>query len=430
MKIKRLITTLLLFIILLTTTSLGIDIKELNETPDTTESTTSETSSENTDKLNLYSEAAILVENKTGKVLYGKNAEEKMYPASTTKILTAILAIEKGNLTDNVAVSKEAISGIPSGYSSAYLSEGEIISVENLLKVLLVHSANDAANVLAEYISGSIDDFVDLMNEKAKELGCENTNFVTTNGIHDDDHYSTAYDLATITRYCMQNETFRKFVSIQKCTIPATNKYQERIYTNTNDLINPSSEYYYENCIGVKTGYTSQAKNCLISACSKDGLQLIAVVLGASQQTETRKSARYVDSKALYDYGFSNYSISNIAEKSSVIDTIEIKNATSETQSLDLILEDDIKVLVRTDSQDNISYEINLNDDISAPIATNSVVGTITYTVDDIKYSKNLLASHDVVKEEIFIGIIRIALVIIILILTFVILSKKLRKKR
>ena len=109
----------------------------------------------------LYSEAAILVENKTGKVLYGKNAEEKMYPASTTKILTAILAIEKGNLTDNVAVSKEAISGIPSGYSSAYLSEGEIISVENLLKVLLVHSANDAANVLAEYISGSIDDFVD-----------------------------------------------------------------------------------------------------------------------------------------------------------------------------------------------------------------------------------------------------------------------------
>ena len=255
------------------------------------------------DNLKIYSDAVILIENQTGKTLYEKNSEQKMYPASTTKILTAILSIEKGNLNDKVTVSKTAIAQMKPGYTSAYLSEGEIISVEDLLKVLLINSANDASNVLAEYISGSIDSFVTLMNEKSKELGCTNTHFVTTNGLHDDNHYTTAKDLAIIARYCMQNETFRKIVSMKKCVIPATNKSEERIYKNTNDLINPTSGYYYPSCIGIKTGFTSEAKNCLISACSKNGLQVIAVVLGASI-TENHKSARYVDSKTLYDYTY------------------------------------------------------------------------------------------------------------------------------
>lgn len=381
------------------------------------------------DNLKIYSDAVILIENQTGKTLYEKNSEQKMYPASTTKILTAILSIEKGNLNDKVTVSKTAIAQMKPGYTSAYLSEGEIISVEDLLKVLLINSANDASNVLAEYISGSIDSFVNLMNEKSKELGCTNTHFVTTNGLHDDNHYTTAKDLAIIARYCMQNETFRKIVSMKKCVIPATNKSEERIYKNTNDLINPTSGYYYPSCIGIKTGFTSEAKNCLISACSKNGLQVIAVVLGASI-TENHKSARYVDSKTLYDYTYSNYSIQNIAKASSVIETIEVKNATDKTKSLDLKLEKDLNVLVNNKDNENIKTEIVLKDNISAPIATNSVVGNITYIVGADKYTINLLASHDVEKKENIIWILRLSLFLILLILIIFIIYKISKKPK
>ena len=210
--------------------------------------------------LKIYSDSAILLENSTGKILYEKNSEQKMYPASTTKIMTAILAIENGNLNDEVTVSKTALAEMKPEYSSAYLSEGEIMSVENLLKVLLVHSANDASNVLAEYVSGSIPQFVNLMNEKAKQLGCKNTNFITTNGIHDDNHYTTSKDLAIIARYCMKNSTFRNIVSSRTCTIPATNKSKERVYKSTNDLLNPTSGYYYQGCVGIKTGFNPPCK--------------------------------------------------------------------------------------------------------------------------------------------------------------------------
>ena len=390
---------------------------------------TENTENTTNDNLKIYSDAVILIENQTGKTLYEKNSEQKMYPASTTKILTAILSIEKGNLNDKVTVSKTAIAQMKPGYTSAYLSEGEIISVEDLLKVLLINSANDASNVLAEYISGSIDSFVTLMNEKSKELGCTNTHFVTTNGLHDDNHYTTAKDLAIIARYCMQNETFRKIVSMKKCVIPATNKSEERIYKNTNDLINPTSGYYYPSCIGIKTGFTSEAKNCLISACSKNGLQVIAVVLGASI-TENHKSARYVDSKTLYDYTYSNYSIQNIAKASSVIETIEVKNATDETKSLDLKLEKDLNVLVNNKDKENIKTEIVLKDNISAPIATNSVVGNITYIVGADKYTINLLASHDVEKKENIIWILRLSLFLILLILIIFIIYKISKKPK
>ena len=411
MKINKIINIFLIFAIILTTFILNKNYSY----------------AENDTDLHIYSDAVIIIENQTGKTLYEKNSEQKMYPASTTKILTAILTIERGNLSDKVTVTKSAIAQMKSGYTSAYLSEGEIISVEDLLKVLLVHSANDASNVLAEYISGSIENFVNLMNEKVKELGCTNTHFVTTNGLHDDNHYTTAKELAIIARYCMQNETFRKIVSMKKCIIPTTNKSNERIYKNTNDLINPSSGYYYPSCIGIKTGFTSEAKNCLISACSKNGLQVIAVVLGASI-TENHKSARYVDSKTLYDYTYSNYSIKNIAKGSSVVETIEIKNATDETKSLELKLEKDLNILVNNKDKENIKTEIALKGNISAPIATNSVLGNITYIVGSDKYTVNLLAAHDVEKKENTIWILRLSLILILLILIFFIIFKIYKK--
>lgn len=350
-------------------------------------------------ELKIYSDAVIVIENRTGKILYEKNSDKRMYPASTTKILTAILAIEKGNLSDKTTVSRSAIAEMKPSYSSADLIAGEVISVENLLEVLLVHSANDASNVLAEYISGSISEFVNLMNAKLQELGCTNTHFVTTNGLHDDNHYSTAKDMATIARYCMRNSIFRKIVGMKKCVIPPTNKSEERVYKNTNDLIINTSIYYYPGCLGIKTGFTSQAKNCLISACSKNNLQTIAVVLGASV-TEKNRSARYEDSKTLYDYAYKNYAFSKIAAANTIAKTLEINNGTQETKKLDLLLQNDITALVKKGDYQNIMPSITLKNIISAPISQNEILGTITYTIDGENYSTNLIASHNVEKVK------------------------------
>ena len=377
--------------------------------------------------LNLYSEAAVLIDAKTGAILYGKDADKKMYPASTTKILTAILALENCNLNDMVTVSASAVAAIPPGYSSAYLSEGEQMSVNDLLAVFLVHSANDAGYVLAEYISGSIQQFADLMNEKAMEIGCQSTHFTNPSGIHDENHYTTAYDLSLIAKYCMENSTFRNYVSSRSCTVGPTNKSDARTYTNTNDLINPSSKYYLENCIGIKTGYTSEARNCLISAYSKDDFELICVVLGADQ-TETGDSARYVDSISLFDYGISHFSVRTFAQKDDVVQTIEIANGTKDTRNLDLIVEDSLSGLLYNNTEIP-SPTILLKENLSAPIAKNSIVGTVTYQIDDVSYTENLLASHDVVEDHFLILIFKVILGIVLFLLLMLFLSSRIKKK-
>lgn len=378
--------------------------------------------------IDIYSDSAILIESKTGLVLYSKNGNEKKYPASTTKILTAIIAIEQCNLDDIVTVSKSAISSIPSGYSSAYLSEGEKISINDLLTVFLVHSANDAGYVLAEHISGSIDDFSDLMNQKVKEIGCENTHFTNPSGIHDENHYSTAYDLALIARYCMQNSTFKKIVSQKSCTINSTNKSDVRKYTNTNNLINPSSKYYLEDCVGIKTGYTKEAKNCLISACAKDNLGLICVVLGANQ-IDGAESSRYIDSINLFNYGYSAFSLKTFASKNDILSTIEILNGTKNTRNLDLVLENSISGILNN-SSDIPSPQITLNENLSAPIAKNTVLGTVTYNIGSVSYTENLLASHDVELDENLTFIFKIILFLILAFILILILFKNFKKKK
>ena len=229
--------------------------------------------------LEIYSEAVILIEKDSGKILYSKNANEKRYPASTTKILTAILAIENLSLDEKLTASYEAVMSIPSGYSNAAIQIGEALTVKELLEVFLVHSANEAGYILAEGISGSVSAFANLMNSKANELGCKNTHFTNPSGLHDEKHYTTAYDLSLIAQYCMKNDSFRSFVSMPSCTIAATDKYEERYFRNTNEMLNSKSQYYNENIIGIKTGYTSQAQNCLISGIQKNGMELISVVL-------------------------------------------------------------------------------------------------------------------------------------------------------
>ena len=381
----------------------------------------------------MSSEAILIMESSTGKIIYEKNGYEQKYPASTTKILTAILAIEHCNLDEMATASEFAISSIPSGYSTANIQIGESLSVRDLLYALMLQSANESAVVLAEHISGSQEAFADLMNQKAEEIGCKNTHFVNPNGVHDEDHYSTAYDLALIAKYAMQNETFREIVKTTSFTLPATSAYPSntRTYTNTNNLIiydnrNRPDNYYYEYATGIKTGYTSAAKNCLVSSAEKNGIEYICVVLGASitYGNSGSISARYVDTINLFNYAFDNYSFRKLKFANTNIQTIEIENATKDTKNLDLLIANDVDIFVSIDNQDNsnIEPEIILKEGLQAPIAKGDIVGTISYEVEGLRYTTDLIAGSDVeeFKQSYILLYVLVAIVILIIIILFI----------
>lgn len=382
-----------------------------------------------------YSSACLLMEESTGKILYSKNANSIMYPASTTKIMTAILTLENCKLSDTAVVSHNAVFSIPSGYSTASLVEGEVLTIEQLLNVLLIPSANDAAVVLAEHIAGSVEAFSDMMNSKAVELGCLNTHFVNPNGIHNENHYSTAYDLALIGKYAMQFPTFKEISSKTRYTLPITNAYskEDRIFNTTNDLIKPNyssspTNYYYKYATGGKTGYTDPAGQCIVATATKDNISLIAVTLHGDF-TEDNLSQRALDCKALFEYGFNNFSMVSIAQKGDVASNMKVPNATKDSSSLDLLYSDDIYAFVpnRFDTS-SVTPNIKLSSTF-APIAQDTVLGTISYDIDGSNYSCNLLASHEVYKNQFAKTAMELALLLIFLILLSKVLKRKKRRK-
>lgn len=397
-------------------------------------STLAATLAEKTDELekNLSSEAVLLMEASTGKVVYEKNGYEKKYPASTTKIMTAILAIEHCNLNETATASEFAINSVPSGYSTANIQIGETLSVKDLLYALMLQSANESAVILAEHVSGSQEAFANLMNEKAKELGCKNTHFINPNGIHNENHYTTAYDLALITQYAMKNQTFRDIVKTTSFTLPATTSYpsESRTYANTNNLIiydarNRPDNYYYKYATGVKTGYTSAAKNCLVASAEKNGIEYISVVLGASITYESTGSVshRYVDTISLFDYAFDNFSFRKLKSANNLIKTIKIENGKKDENSLDLLIASDVNSLVSLDNKSTqIDPDITLKEGLSAPITKGDIVGTISYKVEGINYTTDLIAGNDVEEyKPSKIGLyVLIFLILIITILTAV----------
>lgn len=376
---------------------------------------------------NVASTSAILVETSTGKILYEKNAYDKMYPASTTKVMTAILTLENCSLDEIATVSHNAVHSIPSGYVNANLQEGEQLSVNDLMYALMVKSANDAAVVLAEHISGSVEDFANKMNEKAKEIGCQNTHFVNPNGIHHENHYSTAYDLYLMANYGMQNETFRHFVSTTSYILPITNKYpaQDRVCVTTNDMLRPVSKYYNKNVIGIKTGYTTEAKNCLIAATRQNSIELISVVLHAGTNSDGL-SERYIDTAALFDYGINDFSFSDIVKENDVIVNIEVENGTKDTKNLELIAKNTISTYLSKDIDlENLSPEINLNENIEAPIQAGSSLGSMTYHIGQEDYSVELLAKTDVEEKINFIHFLILGGAILLLIVGIVMLKSQ-----
>ena len=252
----------------------------------------------------LVAKAAIVMDAATGQILYEKNSKTGKYPASITKIMTALIVLEKDiDLDQVVTMSNNAIWKIDRLSTNIGLDVGEQLTVRDLLYAMMVKSANECAYALAEWAAGDVESFADMMNEKAKELGCEHTHFVTPNGLHDDEHYSTAYDMALITKAALKNDKFREIVGTLNYTIPATNLTDEtRPLWNGNKMINPAEPYYYEYCEGGKTGYTTDANNTLMTFAKKDGLELICIILDCDGIKYT-----YTDTRALYNYCYNNY---------------------------------------------------------------------------------------------------------------------------
>lgn len=384
------------------------------------------------DNLKTYCPSCILIEANTGKILYEKNSNDVRFPASTTKIMTAILTVENCNLDDVATVSHNAVYSIPYDYTHASLKEGEELTIEQLLYALMIPSANDAAIVLAEHISGSVEEFAKLMNKRAEELGCKNTHFVNPNGIHSKDHTSTSYDLALMGKFAMQNSIIRKIVSTTQFTLPATNKYSkaDRTFNNSNDLLSTYSRYYYEGTTGVKTGYTGEAGNCIIASAKKNDFEVILVVLGG-ESTNTGLSQRYLDCKTLFDYAFNNYSLKTLNEKNAVLKQITVRGATEETQNLNVLIKDKIEIFSENSADlSSIEPEITLDENLMAPISANSAIGKITYNYDGQTYSSDLIAETQVLSSDFLPLLFRILLIFVVLYLLFLLLKKPKNKAK
>ena len=348
------------------------------------------------DDLNLSGESAILIDVDTLEILYSKNPHQKLYPASTTKVMTGILAIELGNMDDIVTVDQEVVD-LTDG-SHIALEPGEELSLEHLINALLIESANDAALAIAKHISGSIDEFVKLMNEKAKAIGALNTNFVNPNGLPHEEHLSTAYDLALMAKYAMENETFREIVKNYTYTIPITNKKsQERNLWSANRLLysterinvnGTQTTIKYEGVNGVKTGYTIAAGQCLVTSYEKDGHKLIAVVLKSSGKNI------YSDVHKLLNYGTNNFEKVKIGYGNKFIDNFPVENGV--IPFVAGITKSDTYYIVEKSKVDLIEEKITKNT-LEAPISKGQVIGKVEYYLDGRKISEtDIISTMDI----------------------------------
>lgn len=256
----------------------------------------------------IGADAAILIEASTGTILYAKNITKKEYPASITKLLTSLIAIEHSNLDDDISFSHDAVFSVPSDASGMGMDVGEQITMEQALYGVLVGSANEAANAIGEYISGTLSDFSILMNEKAKQLGCLNSHFSNANGLFDDNHYTTAYDMSLIAKEFFSNELLCKMSNTQIYNIPISDTQPDDIWIASHHKLLKGKQYEYEYIIGGKTGYTDKARQTLVSCAEKDGIRLICIIL------KEESPDQFTDTLDLFNYGFSNFKMLNIAE--------------------------------------------------------------------------------------------------------------------
>ena len=338
------------------------------------------------------SPGVILMEESTGTILYEKNSDEAHYPASITKIMTTLLALENGNLSDMVTFSDDAINNTEgSGIARDY---GEQMTLEQCLYGVMLESANECAYAVAEHVGGTVENFVDMMNAKAKELGCTNTHFANPHGLQDENHYTTAHDMALIAQAAYQNETFRIIIGTKMYTIPPTNKHaEETVLRNHHDMLctyhNANRMYLYPYCVGGKTGYTATANSTLVTYAEKDGMTLICVVM------DTQSPNQFIDTVNLFDYAFDNFQVLNVAENDtdySAETTVDNGNLNNIAPFVELD-KDAVIVLPKTAEFSDTSSSVEYND--SDP----EIAGSITYTYAGRNVGKADIKTTGVVVE-------------------------------
>ena len=349
----------------------------------------SNVSTEN-DKLNLESESAILIEQSTGQILYEHNSHEKLRPASVTKVMSILLIMEqidsgKLSYSDSISCSENASS---MGGSQIWLDPKETLTVDEMLKAICVVSANDCVVAMAEHIAGSEEAFVQMMNDKAKELGMNDTTFKNCHGIDEDGHVTSAYDIALMSR-----ELLSKHPDIKKYTTIWMDSLRDgkSQLVNTNKLIRT-----YKGATGLKTGSTSLALYNLSASATRDNLSLIAVIMKAPT-TKTR----FAEAKKLLDYGFNNFTFKTFGKKGDVIQFVPINRGVQ--RGINAVLEDNAGTLVEKGKESHISQEVSINNNIEAPIKKGDVVGKVSFKIDDKEvYSVNLVSDSNVDKINIF----------------------------
>ena len=310
--------------------------------------------------------AAVVMDVNSNRILYYKNMDEKMAMASTTKIMTTLVAIESGRLDEKVKISKRAsyMEG-----SSIYLREGEVHTVNDLLYAIMLRSGNDAATAVAEHIGGSVEGFAEMMNKKAREIGASNTRFANPHGLDADGHYTTARDLALITCYALKNPMFSKIVSSKKKVMEGPpNENWDRVMINKNKML-----WQFAGGDGVKTGYTNRAGRCLVSSATRDGMRLVCVVLNCGPM--------WNDSSALLEYGFNNYIKKRIVEKDSIFKVVEVRNG--KERFVGVKPAEDFDMALRADEIENVRLEARGLKAAQAPLKKGDHAGKLEIYIDN-----------------------------------------------
>lgn len=369
----------------------GIDNVEINGIENIVE-----TAAQVSKEPKINSRYAVVLDRESKAIIYGKNEKTKTKMASTTKIMTSLIVLENAKLNEVVEISAKAAG---TGGSRLKIKKGDKISVKDLLYGLMLRSGNDAAVALAEYVGGSINGFADLMNKKAKELGLQDTNFVTPHGLDSEEHYTTAYELAILADYALSNETFANIVKTKSCSI-SINGYARTI-SNTNELLGNLNGVY-----GVKTGFTNGAGRCLVTAIKRNNLDVICVVLGA----DTKKD-RTADSVKLIEYTFNNFKDVNIEEiimeefnnwKNMNVERINIEKGISNVIKIKLDEYNLKKYPIKNNTEDKILIDVHCNTNLIAPVEENKEIGKITvFYNDNIIQEIKIITAETIRKKEI-----------------------------
>ena len=359
------------------------------------------------EEMDVAAKAALLVDPDTGEVLHAQNIHDRLYPASLTKIMTALLvleAIDAGELSLDTVVtaSASAIDAVPSDGSTANIKTGDSHTVDTLLHCIMVVSANEACNILAETVSGTMDAFVDRMNDRAAELGCTNTHFVTTNGLHDDDHYTSAWDLYLIIQEARRHEKFLELCDTAYFTKPATDQSPEQTLYTTNLLLSPyrAAGYVYRYATGIKTGQTSDAGYCLAASAEKDGRSLVGVILGAQRVTledGTILTQSFTEMVRLFEWGFNSFTRQTLLTGKELLREVAVE--LSEVPQVVVKPQYGVERLLPIDlTPEDLEQVITIyQEPVEAPVAEGTVLGEVTLRYGEKEYATiPLLANSDV----------------------------------